>query len=211
MGRKASLKRRSQSLSALLKESCSYVAEAPRGTLSALINALLGDRQMCLNTSNLLLPEVNEMSLCRDDTCSALKNKYKWVMHTVSLLCPYVQGSGMQNPFSNSHWPFLKVSEVFGAPLVPFIDRTSKWLTDREQCWSSLKFVLLWSWPWYLLLVQCLAEPYLRFVCLLDHWCIERSWFPIATRYVKPRLLQSVFCWRLQRSKVKEFSLNRTV
>lgn len=43
------------------------------------------------------------------------------------------------------------------------------------------------------------------------HWCIERSWYQIATRYVKSRLLQFVFCCRLQRGKVKEFSLNRTV
>jgi len=34
-------------------------------------------------------------------------------MHIVSFI-PVLQGSGMQIPLTNSHWPFCKVSEVLG-------------------------------------------------------------------------------------------------
>lgn len=95
------------------------LAEAPRRTFSTLICALSTRKTtaMCRHNSNLLpFQRMNGLSLCIDETHSASKNKSEWVMHAVFLLYPYVQGSGKKTPFANSHWPYIKVSEVFGVP-----------------------------------------------------------------------------------------------
>jgi len=136
---------------ALLEESYCYVAKVPGGTLCTYPwrqdIRTSGDNawrqtKMWLNTCNSLLLEVNKISSCREMKLTQLRrtNLNEWCT-PVSLSYLYMWGSGMQISLANSIWPFFKVSKCLGLPSA-VVNTTSKWLTDREQCWSLVKFVL---------------------------------------------------------------------